>query len=107
LTFGDPLLDSGVVNPSDSGLTRNAHFSREVRATRLEKRALKMSVVTFVPVTADVTADIHGHASIRLKRRGHVGLLGINGLCSTYVSSLKVHATSHTSGLQISVIFCY
>jgi len=60
-----PLVHSTAAgsNPPDSGLTRK-HFSREVRATTLEKRALKMSVVRFVPVTADVTADIHGLANI-------------------------------------------
>ena len=50
-----------------------------------------MSVVRFVPVTADVTADIHGHANVRLKRRGHVGFLGINVFYGTHVSSLKVY----------------
>ena len=42
---------------------------------RLEKYGFKILIVVFVLVTVDVTADIRGHADIRLKKTGHVGLL--------------------------------
>ena len=42
-----------------------------------------MFIVKCVPVTVDVTADIRGHADIRLTRRTHVGLLCKDGFYNT------------------------
>ena len=76
------LIDSCITQLEAQGPSRTCNESKEEEGeeersdhSRLQKVVFQMLIGELVPVAADVKADIRGHADIRLKSRGHVGLL--------------------------------